>query len=530
LLCVLRITQGTEGYTRKGKTTRLSGGCFFVAEKNVEQLSLDLQQSQEHNISTEETEQPQILYVQHQQKNNEPLQQHNIEQSSENNDILEPQQSQEHKISTEETEQLQTLYVQPSPQKMERLQYDDLKQMYPDYLIGINIQNFYQFYGKDADIISKQFHREVIKNMGESISLKIPLDLEEIKVLLKKQNIILTDKKEYIPFTNTIELENRPFQFDGINFDTGNVVLRDLEMSGTFPLFREEKISFVREQIEKQMQEIKEKQKASAKQNVDIVKKQPITEKTEKIKSGYFEYLNVVDKYIYCLEKDQEKNQYNLVKMKTNGNKKETIARNVDHSPITATKGKIYYFKDESLYSIKDNGSRSKKISDKKISYYEIDGNMMYYIYENEGESYIAKMKLNGKNNNIRIGKLNDSEYVSLHVKGNKIYYIVKENEKSYKLYKMKKNGEKEERIYSFTEKISNINMQDDAIYYIENDNGYKISTINYKAGNKGTIKKLEKEVDFAIVDKWVVYVTENKDNEIVVKRITTKGEKEQSL
>ncbi len=253
-------------------------------------------------------------------------------------------------------------------------------------------------------------------------------------------------------------------------------------------------------------------------------------EKTEKIKSGYFEYLNVVDKYIYCLEKDQEKNQYNLVKMKTNGNKKETIARNVDHSPITATKGKIYYFKDESLYSIKDNGSRSKKISDKKISYYEIDGNMMYYIYENEGESYIAKMKLNGKNNNIRIGKLNDSEYVSLHVKGNKIYYIVKENEKSYKLYKMKKNGEKEERIYSFTEKISNINMQDDAIYYIENDNGYKISTINYKAGNKGTIKKLEKEVDFAIVDKWVVYVTENKDNEIVVKRITTKGEKEQSL
>ncbi len=205
---------------------------------------LHLQQSQEHNISTEETE-----------------------------------QSQEHKISTEETEQLQTLYVQPSPQKMEQLQYDDLKQMYPDYLIGINIQNFYQFYGKDADIISKQFHREVIKNMGESISLKIPLDLEEIKILLKKQNIILTNKKEYIPLANTIELENRLFQFDGINFDTGNVVLRDLEMSGIFPLFREEKISFVREQIEKQMQEIKEKQKASAKQNIDVSKKQQKTEK-----------------------------------------------------------------------------------------------------------------------------------------------------------------------------------------------------------------------------------------------------------
>lgn len=303
------IKQQTENIE---KAEQQQNSAFFVAEKNVEQLSLDLQQSQEHNISTEETEQSQTLYVQHQQKNNEPLQQHDIEQSSENNDILEPQQLQEHKILHEETEQpqilyvqhqqkkieplqqptieqsneennesttilqpqqSQTLYVQPSPQKMEQLQYDDLKQMYPDYLIGINIQNFYQFYGKDADIISKQFHREVIKNMGESISLKIPLDLEEIKVLLKKQNIILTDKKEYIPLANTIELENRPFQFDGINFDTGNVVLRDLEMSGTFPLFREEKISFVREQIEKQIQEV------TAKKNIDVSKKQQKTEK-----------------------------------------------------------------------------------------------------------------------------------------------------------------------------------------------------------------------------------------------------------
>ncbi len=265
------IKQQTENIE---KAEQQQSSAFFVAEKNVEQLSLDLQQSQEHNISTEETEQSQTLYVQHQQKNNEPLQQPTIEQSNEENNesttILQPQQS-------------QTLYVQPSPQKMEQLQYDDLKQMYPDYFIGIDIEGVYQFYGKDAEIIAEQLNRETIKNMGESVALKIPLDLEEIKVLLQKQNIILTDKKEYIPLINTIELENRPFQFDGINFDTGNVVLRDLEMSGTFPLFREEKISFVREQIEKQMQEIKEKQKASAKQNVDIVKKQPITEKTEKI-------------------------------------------------------------------------------------------------------------------------------------------------------------------------------------------------------------------------------------------------------
>lgn len=252
--------------------------------------------------------------------------------------------------------------------------------------------------------------------------------------------------------------------------------------------------------------------------------------KTKKVKSGYFEYLNIIDKYIYCLEKDEDKNQYNLVKMKTNGSKKETLAKNIDYAPVTATAGRIYYFKDKNLYSMKDNGSDRQKISDKNISYYEICGNMMYYIYENDGKSYIAKMKLNGKNNNVRIGKLDDSEYVALHVKGNKIYYIVHEEEKTYKLYRMNKNGEKEERIYSFSEEIDYINMQDDAIYYVVKDGGYKISTINYKAGNKGTIKKFDSEVKFNISNKWVFYVTENKDNEIIIERITIKGEKEQSL
>lgn len=252
--------------------------------------------------------------------------------------------------------------------------------------------------------------------------------------------------------------------------------------------------------------------------------------KTKKIKSGYFEYLNVIDKYIYCLEKDEDKEQYNLVKMKTNGNNKEILAKNIDYAPVTATEGRAYYFKDKNLYSIKDNGSDRQKVSDKNISYYEISGNTMYYIYENDGKSYIAKMKLNGKNNNVRIGKLDDAEYVALHVKGNKIYYIVYEEEKSYKLYRMNKNGEKEERIYSFSENIDYINMQDDAIYYVVNDGGYKISTINYKAGNKGTIKKFDNEVKFTISNKWVFYATENKDNEIVIERITTNGEKEQSL
>ncbi len=288
------------------KAEQQQSSAFFVAEKNVGQISLDLQQSQtdkisteknellqqpdteENNtnndvselqtsqadkLSTEENEQSKTLYVQQQQEKNEPLQQPDTKENNTNNDVSELQTSQADKLSTEENEQSQTLYIQQ--QKSEQLlQYNDLKQKYPNYLIGVNIKGFYQFYGKDADIVSEQFHRETVKNMGESFNLKIPLDLEEIKVLLQKQNIILTDKKEYIPLTNTIKLENRPFRLDGINFDTRNIVLRDLEMSGIFPLFRKEKISFVKGQIEKQLQEI------TAKQSIDVTE---IQQKTEKL-------------------------------------------------------------------------------------------------------------------------------------------------------------------------------------------------------------------------------------------------------
>lgn len=251
-------------------------------------------------------------------------------------------------------------------------------------------------------------------------------------------------------------------------------------------------------------------------------------EKTQKIIDGYFEYINVLDKYIYCLEKDEDKRQYNLVKMKTNGNKKEVLAKNVDYAPVTASGDRVYYLKDDNLYSIKTNGSSKTKVSNKDIQYYEICDNRIYYIYESDGSSYIARMKTNGEKN-VKIGKLEDSEYVALHVKGGKIYYIVCDNSE-YKLYKMNKNGEKEEKIYTLGKDIEYINMQDDAVYYAIEDGEYKISTINYKAANKGTIKKVSNLDAIGISGKWVFYVSENSDDEVVIERIKTNGEKQQSL
>ncbi|NDO45250.1 hypothetical protein FMM67_00005, partial [Clostridium sp. ASF356] len=311
------------------KAEQQQSSAFFVAEKNVEQMTLDILSSQEYQISTEETEQlqalyiqqqeekneplqqsnteennknnndilepqqqvyeisteeteqPQTLYVQHQQENNEPLQQHDIKQSNEENNesntILQPQQSQIHKIPIEETEQSQTLYIQPLQQKSEQLlQYDDLKQKYTDYFIGVDIEGFYQFYGKDAESIAEQLDRETIQNIEESIALKTPLSLDEVKIVLQKQKILLTDKKEYIPLINEIEIDNQLFKWDSIDFKSGTISLLDTQVKGWFPLFRNEKISFVREQIENQFKKVEEKQTVN---NIGTQQKQ----KTENI-------------------------------------------------------------------------------------------------------------------------------------------------------------------------------------------------------------------------------------------------------
>lgn len=258
-------------------------------------------------------------------------------------------------------------------------------------------------------------------------------------------------------------------------------------------------------------------------------------EKKEKIIEGNFEYINVYDSYIYCLEKNQEKNEYNLIKMKTNGNKKEVLAKNVDKAPVTVTQKKVFYLKDNKLHTIKTNGSDKEKLTDKEVTYYHISGKVIYYIYENEGDSYLARMKTNGKKN-IRIGRLKNEEkakYKTVQIKGNKIYYITEEKteegNKNLVLYKMNKNGEKQERLYMLPDYVQIINMQEDAIYYIVKEDEYKLYRMNYKTGKRELMKKMDKLKTINVSGKWVFYITEE-DSEIVIKRINLKGSKEQNL
>ncbi len=268
---------------------------------------------------------------------------------------------------------------------------------------------------------------------------------------------------------------------------------------------------------------------------VGICKVKKNGKKIKKVVEGSFKELNIVDNYIYCLEEDD--GQYNLIKMKTNGKNKTTLARDVDEDfPITATSKWVYYSKNYDFYRVKTNGTERTKISDKDIEYYQIEGNLIYYIYEKDSSEYIAKMKLNGEDTE-RIAKTKDDEYFeALFIKGGKVYYILSEEDEDYNykysLYKMSKNGKNPKKICNLDENINDINMQKDYIYYTvsENYEDYSIKSIKYNGTDKKTIKKDERITDINAVKNWVIYLTVNGDNDSVLKMINMNGEKEKEL
>lgn len=257
----------------------------------------------------------------------------------------------------------------------------------------------------------------------------------------------------------------------------------------------------------------------------------------QKVADGNVRYLNVAGSYIYCLEYDEENSsKCNLVKTKTNGKSKEILARDIDEAQVMVADKFVYYFKDGNFYRAKLDGTEKTKISDKKISYYQIKDNWIYYIFKKDNAQYIAKMKTNGEKNE-RISKADDDKnYEALYVKGNKIYYITSKANDSYDyeyyLFKMNKKGEKIKQICKMDSNIMDINMQDDVIYYTETEdfNNYKIKSIKYNGTDRKVIKKLTTSTSINITDDWIIFIGTNEDTDIVVKMINKKGEKERNI
>ncbi len=259
--------------------------------------------------------------------------------------------------------------------------------------------------------------------------------------------------------------------------------------------------------------------------------------KIEKVADGNFFQLNIIDNYIYCVEEDDD--QYNLVRMKKNGKDKEILARDIeDDYYITVTEKWIYYPKNSNLYRVRTNGTERTKISDKNISYYQVDGNWIYYIYATDSSEYIAKMKTNGEETE-KIAKIEEDNesFEKLLVKGGKIYYIVSERDKDYNyeysLYKMNKKGTKQEKICKLDNNIYSISMQEDCIYYTTTPDysDYSIKSIKYNGTEKTTIQKDDEEIEVInVVEDWIIYGTYNGDYEEILKMVSKDGDKEKEL
>lgn len=246
--------------------------------------------------------------------------------------------------------------------------------------------------------------------------------------------------------------------------------------------------------------------------------------------------LNVIDNYIYCIEKDEKKGQNNLIKMKTNGKKKEVLAQDVDASQIVAIEKWVYYFKNSNLYRVRTNGTDREKFSDRKISYYQIVDSKIYYIYSIEGSQYIATMKLNGKKA-TRISKIDTGmQCQALYVKGTSVYYLITGTEdnidKEMYLYKMNKKGEKISKVCKIDSNVKEVNMQEDEIYYTTmNDyENFTIKAIKYNGTDKKVIKKIKACDNLNITKKWVVVNTINEDYDTIVQIISKDGKKEKNI
>ena len=256
--------------------------------------------------------------------------------------------------------------------------------------------------------------------------------------------------------------------------------------------------------------------------------------KKEKISDDYGLYLNKSGNYLYFIDLKAE--EYNIVKIKTNGEDKQTIENDVDIARFTVINNWIYYFKDDKLYKVKTNGEDKQIILDKSIENYQIVGNWIYYSYLNNGNYIIAKTKTNGEDTQ----KVDSDASNTFFIDGKNIYYIYEnynedENTYKYELYRVKISGENKEKIADISGQVDTerINFNSNNLYYIKIDKDgnsaiYKINA-NGKEETKITdIKTYSTNIN--INNGWIYYTDQNDNGDSDVFRIKTNGENKMAL
>jgi N12 class adenine-specific DNA methylase len=154
-------------------------------------------------------------------------------------------------------------------------EYLNLKAEHPDKLVGVEVGEYILFYGKDAQAaapaLSAKLLTKEIPVLGETPVTGGKGWQAVVKDLLEHgQSVVIArpdpergenapyeivkerDIADYIPLGMKLNIDGRHMEVDSIDYENGRVSLKDLDMQGWFPIFREESVPFVRECVEQE--------------------------------------------------------------------------------------------------------------------------------------------------------------------------------------------------------------------------------------------------------------------------------------
>lgn len=154
-------------------------------------------------------------------------------------------------------------------------EYLNLKSQHPDKLVGVQAGGYYLFYGEDAKTaaaaLGTKLETREIPGLGETsvtggrtwqTILKNLLEHGHSTVIAGPdpehgetapyQIIKERDIADYIPLGMQLTIDGRRMEIDSVDYENGHVSLRDLEMQGWFPIFRQETVPFVRDCVEQE--------------------------------------------------------------------------------------------------------------------------------------------------------------------------------------------------------------------------------------------------------------------------------------
>ena len=155
----------------------------------------------------------------------------------------------------------------PSSAEAEKV-YQEAKDAHPEHLVGIQLGDYYEFYGDDAAVVSRTIYSKLLDRGG------VPLTgfrTENWQPRLRKlwcsgNNVLLIGQNEqgqfspvkerlasdYIPIGTRLTIDGRQYEVDRVEFPIQQVSLRDVTFeNGTgFPIIRKETTEYVRSYID----------------------------------------------------------------------------------------------------------------------------------------------------------------------------------------------------------------------------------------------------------------------------------------